>query len=130
MASYFAGFQCAYECPRFKDNRIAMLGSLDQSLDHFYNDGSNWAKAGSYSQKAFIPKTNIPVLGVTEALGGRDDHFYRFDVHIGLKPDSEFDEPREPAPEKPSLPKPELPKPPRHGEEVTLPDGSSAIIKH
>ncbi|KAI1811577.1 hypothetical protein GGS20DRAFT_562462 [Poronia punctata] len=123
------GFQCAYECPRFKDNRIALLAGLDRPLSSFYDDKSNWAAPGSYSTKSFIPQGNIPVSCTTEALGGRDDHFYRLDVHIGLKPSTEFEAPLPRAPPKPLRPEPEKPRVPRTGEEVTLPNGDVALIQ-
>ena len=123
------GFQLKYLCSYYNDNTLGLTGGLESSLSAYYNDASTWAPVESYSASSTIPNLNVPISCTTTSLSGRSDQFYQFDVHIGLKPDTQFGEPRDPPPaKKPLLPRPEKAIVPHVGDKVTLPDGSHVKV--
>ncbi|KAI1084716.1 hypothetical protein F5B20DRAFT_591752 [Whalleya microplaca] len=119
------GFQLKYLCPRFGNNMLGIAGGVTFSAKEYYMDSSSWAQAGSLKARTVIPTSNVPVLCTTTALSGRADRFYRYDIHIGMPPDSDFDNGNGGSvPEIPTRPEPELPKKLQAGDRISLPDGS------
>ncbi|KAG5650111.1 hypothetical protein H0H81_000709 [Sphagnurus paluster] len=60
-------------------------GQQSTSLTSFYNGG--WASKGSKDVSITIPASGklpaTPVIGLTPALEGDENHYYHYDVHIG-----------------------------------------------
>ena len=119
------GFQLKYLCSYTQDNAFGLTGGItSSSVTAYYDDASTWAANGSYNAQAVIPIINVPISCTTPSLSGRSDQFYEFDVHIGLQPNADFDEPQEPPPkEKPLLPSPDKAIVPDKGDLVTMPNG-------
>lgn len=122
------GFQLKYLCSRFKDNRIGIADGIHDTLYDYYHNEGNWAPKESYNAQSTIDGSNEPITCTTTALGGRDDHLYHFDVHIGLKPNSDHGKAREPMLAQPLLPDPETASTPQVGEEIRMPNGDVSQV--
>lgn len=101
---------------------------MDGQLQAFYANPNTWAKAGSYNFQTTISGTNTPIMCTTTDLSGRSDQLYQFDVHIGLKPDDAFKEPKPKQPVKAPLLKPQVPAPVAPGDKVTMPGGGQVVV--
>jgi len=100
---------------------------MSQSLADFYKASSNWAAGGSLKYTIALPD-GTPVTATTNALRGRDDQFYQYDVQIGLKPTANFGDDLPARPPKKLRDYPKLPPLLKVGQTITLPDGTQTEV--
>ncbi|KAF7161923.1 hypothetical protein CNMCM5623_007338 [Aspergillus felis] len=121
------GFGLKYDCPWSKSNTLGLTGGVNDP-EGYYEDPNTWAPEGSYGATSTLPEYNIPLSCTTTALSGASDHFYQFDVHIGLEPQSG---PSTPAQDQQAV---SLVKPParaptvRPGDTIRLPTGKTVGV--
>lgn len=79
------GFGAAYLAKFIKKNRHTVKAGVPPSIEDFYEEEANWPKGTPTVVECEVERDGqrVKIVGSTDALEGRNDNIYTYDVKIG-----------------------------------------------
>ena len=79
------GFALGYIIKALTDNRLTVKPGASTDIKAFYDAESNWPSDRPTKAECVVTRSadgNVTIRATTDALGGRSDHVYRYNLTI------------------------------------------------